>query len=866
MGFIDMLLGSDSGGLTHNMLKKTTRRQSFSDYLPWVAYNPTRKIYYNTDETIGFLFECAPMSFAGEDNFKTLETGLFRMGLPDGSVLQFILYADPYIDMYLDSYRGTKIRENKLTKTAMERMAEYYISGKDGLKSMSGIPLRNFRLLVSVKMPLNVKKEINYEDIYSTLYENLKGANLYPQNMEPSDLLALYRRLFNGDREDVWSPENPKQWYDAIVTNDMNKANETNFKKNFEIYNNNIPIRKQVIASETVIEKKLNHIKIGDKYFRCMTVKTPSPEVYSLQTNELFGGIWGLASDMNQIGTPFMYCLNIIFYDNRMLLHKKANFIMWQKGFGSMKTILEEKQSEFRDATHELEKGTPYVQIIPIMWVWDNSLERASETLSRAKRLWESQGYYMQEDKGIVPILFVSSLPFGMYASQKMLDMLDRDLLAPSATIAEILPIQSDFSGGGQPLLLFAGRKGQIVTLDIFDKHANNNNIFVTSSSGAGKSFFINYLVCNYFAAGALIRIVDIGASYKKMTNMFGARFIDFTPSSDICLNPFTNIRQTNTEDTQGDLQAIVSIVMQMAFSATDIIPEEFAELSYTICKYAVRWVWSNYNVSGDIDKVIYYLQRFPGVDSEFPIESQGMDRATIIARELSINLSDFSSNGVFGRWFNGPCNFNISKDEFVVLELETLKTQKELFKVVTLQIINAVTQDLYLSDRKQKRMVIFDEAWQFLGAASKGGTHLQDVIEEGYRRARKYGGSFSIVTQSLLDLKQFGPVGDVIRANSAFKFYLESPDFEKALKDNLLEQDDFGMRILKTVKSNPPKYSEIFMETPFGIGVARLLVDPYSYYMYTSSAKEISEIEDMVKGGMTYDDAVAFMVKKYRA
>jgi conjugal transfer ATP-binding protein TraC len=196
------------------------------------------------------------------------------------------------------------------------------------------------------------------------------------------------------------------------------------------------------------------------------------------------------------------------------------------------------------------------------------------------------------------------------------------------------------------------------------------------------------------------------------------------------------------------------------------------------------------------------------------------------------------------------------------VLELEHLKSRKELFRVVTLQVINAVTQDLYLSDKSDQRLIVFDEAWQFLGESST----LKEVIEEGYRRARKYFGSFTIITQSVLDMKLFGGVGDVIRNNSAFKFLLESSDFEKALDEKLLDYDDFTMRILKSTKSNKPKYSEIFMDTPFGTGIGRLAVDPFSYYVFTSDASEIAEIEAMVDGGVSYEDAIREMVKKYRS
>jgi conjugal transfer ATP-binding protein TraC len=111
-----------------------------------------------------------------------------------------------------------------------------------------------------------------------------------------------------------------------------------------------------------------------------------------------------------------------------------------------------------------------------------------------------------------------------------------------------------------------------------------------------------------------------------------------------------------------------------------------------------------------------------------------------------------------------------------------------------------------------------------------------------------------------------FGAVGDVIRGNSAFKFFLESPDFEKAKEEKLIDYDPFTMKLLKSVKSSRPKYSEIFMDTPFGVGVVRLVVDPFSYYVYTSDGREVAEIESMVSKGMPYEEAIKEMVRKYRS
>ena len=143
----------------------------------------------------------------------------------------------------------------------------------------------------------------------------------------------------------------------------------------------------------------------------------------------------------------------------------------------------------------------------------------------------------------------------------------------------------------------------------------------------------------------------------------------------------------------------------------------------------------------------------------------------------------------------------------------------------------------------------------------------MKDVIEEGLRRARKYSGSFTVITQSILDIEQFGSVGNVIMSNTDFKFYLQSPDFAQAREKKFIQCGEFTLRLMDSVKTNKPKYSEIYMETPYGHGVVRLVVDPWSYYVYTSAGNEIAEIEQLVaENGGDYALAIEEMVRKYRS
>ena len=57
------------------------------------------------------------------------------------------------------------------------------------------------------------------------------------------------------------------------------------------------------------------------------------------------------------------------------------------------------------------------------------------------------------------------------------------------------------------------------------------------------------------------------------------------------------------------------------------------------------------------------------------------------VARKLAFNIREFTSHGFHGKFFIGPSTFDIRRDDFVVLELENLKIQPDLYRVVTLLV-----------------------------------------------------------------------------------------------------------------------------------------------------------------------------------
>ncbi len=820
-------------------LEKMAERNPFSVYLNYNAHSRAHRIYLNLDQSLGLVWECAPTAFASERTLTALE-GLFRAGLPSGSIIQIILHADPNIGWMLDQYEGNITVDNPVIKTNVGKVVDFLSEGREGLAACADIPIRNFRLFVAVKIPgdaPNIPKPEEFgtkgkltllENIERQIAETLKGANLWPRALTPEHLMEWLRRMFNTYPEGY-----PEQ--------------------NLNAYDDDRPMRTQVINADTVIRESHEYLQVGDKYFFCITPKCMPKQVDPLQTNSLFGGIWGLSTDMDQIKTPFLYTLNILIDSGvNMQIRTKCTFLLNQKGFGSLTAKLSKKQDEFLKAVDDLEHGGKYVRIIPALLVWSNTPQKAHESCTRALRLWENQGYVMQQEKILRKVIFLSALPFCFHNQGRNIQLMERDFIAPVASVLPLMPVQGDFSGSGTPRLLFIGRKGQLIPLDFFEKGTINFNVFCGAATGSGKSFLVNYIIFNYYATGAFVRVIDLGGSYKKIADILGGVYLDFNKDTKICLNPFSNIIEPDEE-----LASVSAVFAQMA--KANSATEKCTPTQENLIKHAVRWAWKKRGREADADTVYEFLHLFPELPgTDFPALGEKDPDLVAAAKDLAFNILEFTSQGLYGRFFVGPCTFDIRRDPFVVLELENLKVLPDLYRVVTLLVINGVTQDLYLSDRSRQKLVIFEEAWQFLGEAAM----IKPVVEEGYRRARKYNGSFMIVVQSILDLDGFGDVGRVINHNSAYKMYLESGAIEEAQKKGIIDYDGFTLRYLKSCKSNPPKYSEIFFDTPFGNGIARLVVNEYAYFVFTSNATERAAIEALVKqDGLSYHEAILDMV-----
>lgn len=811
------------------------QRDKLSDYLPWLAYDADNQAFINTDDTYGYLFECSPLYFAGDKAVNTL-TSMIKQDYGKGAVLQFILFADTNIADHCEQVKAGDIKQTPLTKKMSDYHAKFLQNPDSYQVKTKGNKLKNFRLFVALKTQNSLDKMS-----ISAFTEALSGSGLNPSVADPSQLLSLTRQLLNGS-----------------------KNNQTH-------YDEQKSIAKQAIFADTTIDfghKKF--IKINDEFVNVITPKIFPDQMNregltSEQISQLTGEYKGGMGDMNQISSRFIWSCNVLLDKVSRELQIKSEFANVQKMGAKQKNNIADRISILANAVKGLNKDH-YLKFIPSMVIFADSENELSASSAKAIRLWESQGFLMQQESAIKHIMFLQSLPFGLYLGKKNrnIGFLDRHFIAKSESIAAQLPIQADYKGFGLPIVPFVGRKGQVQGLDLYAKGANNHNFLCCANSGSGKSFLIVHLLANYFAAGARIRINDIGGSYKKIAGLFGGVYIDIADDS-INLNPFQTPRNLNKQyeglndndydevDKEHDLESITMVLGEIVYANTEdgkLTGEETGLLMHAVKETVARGI-----VKNSIDFVQNYLETLedPKNKNSFP------ESLYIRAKEMAFTLCEFSSNGEYGYLFNGESENTWQDNPFVVLELESLSAKPALMKVVSLQMINMMTQEMYQGDRSEKKMSIFDEVAFMFGSSQR----LAKVVEDGYRRARKYNGSFGTIFQSILDTQLFGRVGEVMNNNAAFKFYLESGDYEQALKKGVITLDDFSAKLLKGIKSNRPHYSEIFMDTPGGIGVSRLMVGPYGYSVATTDANEVAEIDSYIDEGLPIDEVLEKFASK---
>lgn len=790
-----------------HVYEKQLNRHTLREVIPVESFDDATHLFTLSDGYIGFGFVTKPMAYADDSTSQRLNV-LFSFDYPKNSLIQVMLIGSQDIRLTLDQVQVIRDTQNPALRHSLKNRLNLLARASDeAINHYAPSYVREFKVVFTVKVPLEQKHQLpkdheitTLSDLRLSFEQTLKSVGLTPQAIDPDRYLRLIGQLLH--------------WQDTA-----NWRNEQTF------YDPTSPINEQVSEHDDLLMIDSHGVWLGNKRLRMLSpIRLQSP--MSLQNMRRMIG--DPLTGNRGIHGNFFINFNIFIPDNAQETTKadnERNAVNYQS-YGPMlkfnpKLVLKKNSADI--LFKAISEGDRIVKVSLSVGLFTDSIEASETRLTEAQTYFSEIGWSMKEDKYISFPMLVNALPF--CADAKAVQFLQRYKRCGSNHAVQFLPILADWSGTGTPQLTFISRSGQIMNMDIFDSNTNYNTCIV-AASGSGKSFLTNDIITSYISSGAKCWVIDIGRSYEKLTQAIGGDFVEFGKSSQLCLNPFQLIKDYNEE-----ADMLIGIVTSMA-----ALDDKLSDLQHARLRAILKALWDQHGHAITVDLIAAQL-----LDDE--------DRRVV---DIGHQLFAFTSQGEYGRFFNGPNTVNFTH-QLTCLELEELKGRSHLQQVVLLILIYQIQQAMYLGNRAQRKILIIDEAWDLL---AKG--NIARFIETGYRRFRKYNGAAITITQSLNDLYN-SPCGEAIAENSAnlYSLYQKPETIESIKRQNRLMLSDGGYTFLKSVHTITGQFSEIFFVTNQGIGIGRLIVDRYTQLLYSTHPDDIKKIAQRTQQGLTTAEAI---------
>ena len=818
--------------------------EQFATWLPYSAYLPAEHLFVNRD-SLGFLLELMPQSGA-DDRMAEVLVSLYA-NCPPGTGLQFHLFGSPHIREQLRRYANLRVEDedqadkaqhwgrparndNLFRRLARQRVGHLLHGAQQSLTSGFHYTLRDFRLMLSVSLPGDAE-DLNRRDEVLTLRESmastLRSALLPNQVCDAAALINWCALFTNPDR--ISQTDAPSLHYD-----------------------DGREIRDQIVDFDTIQDALPGGLRLW---------KESSPEAlearfYSIKSFPEHFALWQMGSLIGdlmqpalQYTAPFLLTMGAHVLDPNVTRSVvTANHVRaTQNAKSKMADVMPDVGKKLQDwtaAAEAIDTGGSLVSLYHQLAIFSPP-ERAVSAHETANAIWRGRGFQLNADTYMHRQALLASLP--MTLSERFhrdLAKMRRVSRKTMANAIHLAPLIGEWRGTRTPALVFGGRRGQMVTLDLFDNDLGNYNFAIIGAPGSGKSVLMNEMAWSYRAIDAKVWMLDLGRSFEKLCRKAKGTYIEFKPDVDICLNPFTHIL-----DIQEDIDMLVPAISKMASMSRPLDEVQYKAISAMVLKL--------FREHGNDLTVTALRDAF----KTGTIEELGVREDPRI-RDLAVMLNPYARGGQYERFFEGRSNVDFSND-FIVIENEELKRRPDLHAVINILLLHQITGEMYLT-RNRRKVLFIDELKQQLGDIGSDDPVKAAVVEEAARRARKYGGSLGTATQSADDYYGSAQMEAAFNCSDwVFLMRQKAESIEMLDRKGRLTMDEPKKRLLNSLRTEPGVFSELYISSPVGEGVARNILDPSTHLLFSNKLEDNAPIDELRAQGLSIDDAITELLRR---
>lgn len=572
-------------------------------------------------------------------------------------------------------------------------------------------------------------------------------------------------------------------------------------------------ITKDSISPDS-FEFKRDHMRLGDKYARSIFLSDFPSFISDKIISELIDFNFDMSLNLNIRSSEPENTLRII---NRQITGMESDKINYQKrsiknGYfdpfipNELKGRLEQANELLEDVTNNNQKLF-FVSIV--MTIKADSLEKLNEytdlvdSVSRKYLCQTRKLNYQQEDA------LASSLPFGLNRLK-----ISRTLTTESTAVFMPFTSQELIDDEGMYYGLNAVSRNLIM---LNRKKLKNSSGFILGTPGSGKSFSAKREMVNVLLnTNDEVLIIDPEREYTKLVENFKGEVIRISAGSNHYINPLDMTQDYADDEDPLILKSdfVLSLCEVILGGRTGLTPIQKSIIDRSIRKCYQEYIASDFN-----KEKVPTLKDFYKIVLEQP-ESEAKDIA------IALELYALGNQSVFANKTNIDIN-----NRLVCFDIKDLGKQlKTMGMLIVLDAIwNRITEN---REKGVRTWIYMDEIYLLFS-----NEYSSQFLFELYKRARKWGGIPTGITQNVEDLL----VSDTARsmlANSEFLMLLNQAPTDRNELSRLLHLSDQQLSYVTNSGEGEGVLVASGNVVPF---IDRFPNDTLLYKMMTTKVDEIS-------------------------
>ena len=719
-----------------------------------------------SDASIGFGFRCEPvdpLTWSDETiNAYSEKVSQFLNGLPANIDIQFVQDIVPGNESVIKQSEALATTcNNDVAKSIAQARADRLRS----LDQLGEIPVHAFHIFV--RKPFSKRllpkttlfsKEKKFSEISEALLarEIELAERLQEQLSQSLSLIEITPSILSSD--DVA----------ALLYTQWNPSRRVSFKS----YDPE-DVKQSILFSDVGID--LSGFAIGSTYFRVLSLKNLPDQTHS-----------AMAARLRDL--PFKSRLLVSVHVPEQMKEIESlqtqRRIAYSMAVGKKSGVSDlESQAKFQDLETLLEQMIAQGQkvfhvscTVILQSETESDLEnQVDQVLMKFRELGGSE--VLTETLASFDIFSQSAIP---NARTK-----ERQKRIKTSNLCDLLPLYGPWTGHDKPSILLRSRYGSLVKFFPFDFSHLNANQLISGGSGAGKSFMTNLLLLQMLKENPKIYFIDIGGSYKKITENLNGQYVELGLNDQVTVNPF-DLMAGETKPSSEKIKFLTGLIELMT-------KEEDVERLPRLAR-------------SEIEAAISQVYRTCEKPRLSDLRALLLKHADVSIQNYGRILASWCGDTPYGKFLDRQTSIELQRD-IIAFDLKGLEKYADL-QAVCLYIITDLIWREVQRDKSQMKFIVFDECWKLL--KDEAGLVF---IEEVFRTVRKYFCSAIAISQDLQDFLN-SKISSALLPNCSIKWILMQNQSDLSKIKEALGLNENEIDLINSLTQRKGEFSEVYLQS----------------------------------------------------